>query len=45
MISLLDGKAIEVYIFGSFISNDFHSDSDLDLIIITETKTEFFKIL
>ncbi len=39
----VSGKVNEAYIFGSFLTEDFGADSDLDLILICETQTPFMK--
>lgn len=31
------------YVFGSFVSREFSTDSDLDILLIKDTKTEFIK--
>lgn len=38
----LRGRADSAYIFGSFLTDKFDSQSDLDLIIITNTEKSFF---
>ncbi|MBF0314197.1 MAG: nucleotidyltransferase domain-containing protein [Oligoflexia bacterium] len=43
LIDLLQGQVVEAYIFGSFFTNSFHGDSDLDLILINNTSEEFCK--
>ncbi len=40
---ILAGRVEEAYVFGSFTSDDFSKDSDIDLIIVTETHREFHK--
>lgn len=35
--NLLTKKASAAYVFGSLASNEFHADSDLDLIIVTDS--------
>ncbi len=40
---LLQGKVTAAYVFGSFFSEDFHADSDLDLLIIAPTKRPFIE--
>lgn len=37
LVSLLDGRVLEAYIFGSFLSDQFGPMSDLDLILIVQT--------
>jgi len=39
--TLLTGNVLEAYIFGSFFSDDFNADSDIDLLIIVDTKLPF----
>ena len=39
----LEGKANKGYIFGSFNSDNFNSDSDIDIILIKETNLPFLK--
>lgn len=38
----LKGRADSAYIFGSFLTDKFDAQSDLDLIIITNTEKSFF---
>ncbi len=37
----INSSALEIYIFGSFFGPEFNTDSDLDLLIVTETKLPF----
>jgi predicted nucleotidyltransferase len=39
----LKGRVLEAYIFGSMATNKFHEDSDLDLILIVNTKENFLQ--
>jgi predicted nucleotidyltransferase len=41
--NVLRGKVIEAYILGSFLSDDFNVDSDLDLIVIANTTVPFIR--
>jgi|GEM_PF-3450258 len=41
IISLIDKKCLNAYVFGSFYSDKFHAESDFDLIIILETDKSF----
>jgi predicted nucleotidyltransferase len=40
---LLKGKVEEVFIFGSFFTESFSDQSDLDIIIIKKTNLSFFR--
>lgn len=39
----LEGRVEKAIIFGSFNQESFHSESDIDLILVTETKEEFHR--
>lgn len=39
--SYFNSYALEVYIFGSFYTDDFNTDSDLDILIVTDTDLKF----
>ena len=41
LVRHLNSKVLEAYIFGSFNTHDFNTDSDLDLLIITNTELNF----
>ncbi len=43
IIPLVKKKVLEAYVFGSFSQNQHHADSDLDLILIMETKEIFIE--
>lgn len=36
-----NSHALEVYIFGSFFSEEFNADSDLDILVVTNTNLKF----
>jgi uncharacterized protein len=40
---MLTGKAEEVFVFGSFLTEYFNDQSDLDIIIIKKTNLSFFR--
>ena len=39
--SSFNSYALEVYIFGSFFTDEFNTDSDLDILIVTDTDVKF----
>lgn len=39
----LAGRVLEAYIFGSFTTGRFSKDSDIDLILVTQTERPFHK--
>ncbi len=43
LLEVIKGRCYEAYIFGSFFSDKFHADSDLDLIIIADSKRPFIE--
>lgn len=43
LINTFKGRCYKAYIFGSFFSDKFHSESDLDLILIADSKRPFIE--
>ena len=43
LVSLLRGKVLAAYIFGSFVTDKFNADSDLDLLLVVQTATPFIE--
>ena len=40
---ILNGKVVSAYLFGSFVTNQFNADSDLDLILIAHSNKPFIE--